>query len=145
MDCRLDGAKPLSEPALEYYQLDPWEQIFSEFLTEIQKFSLKKNTFENVVCEMLSISSRPQCIVDWTWHSTSLAGYFNLKKKVLLFIPYHHSPWVQRSLLNFALKPDKNVLMAWCSRLASGLGITLYLERSIQFNSRFSECVSDEI
>ena len=27
MACRLVDAKPLSEPMLEYYQLDPWEQL----------------------------------------------------------------------------------------------------------------------
>ena len=25
MTCRLAGGKPLSEPVMEYYQLDPWE------------------------------------------------------------------------------------------------------------------------
>ena len=39
MVCRLDGAKPLSQPMLEYCQLGPWEE----------------NAFENVVCEMASI------------------------------------------------------------------------------------------
>ena len=31
MDCRIDGAKPLSEPMLEYYELDTWEQISVKF------------------------------------------------------------------------------------------------------------------
>ena len=31
MACRLDGAKPLSEPMLEYPQLDPKEQTEMEF------------------------------------------------------------------------------------------------------------------
>ena len=31
MACRLFGAKPLSEPMLEYYQLDPWEQTSVKF------------------------------------------------------------------------------------------------------------------
>ena len=39
----LDGAKPLSEPMLEY--------IF-----------IQENALENVVCEMASILSRPQCV-----------------------------------------------------------------------------------
>ena len=36
---------------------------FIEILIEIQTFSLTKITFE-IVCEMLSISSRPQCVND---------------------------------------------------------------------------------
>ena len=31
MACRLDGAKPLSEPMLEYCKLDHVEQILVEF------------------------------------------------------------------------------------------------------------------
>ena len=27
MACCLDGAKPLSEPMLEYYKLDPWDGV----------------------------------------------------------------------------------------------------------------------
>ena len=42
MACRLAGAKPLSESMLEYCQLDPWEQNFTENLVEIYIFSLKK-------------------------------------------------------------------------------------------------------
>ena len=37
MACRLVGAKPLSEPMLEYCQLDPWETSI-----EIHTFSFKK-------------------------------------------------------------------------------------------------------
>ena len=33
MAWRLDGAKPLSEPILEYCQLDPWEQTSVKYLT----------------------------------------------------------------------------------------------------------------
>ena len=35
---------------------------FSEILIEINTFSFTKNAFENVVCEMPSILSRPQCV-----------------------------------------------------------------------------------
>ena len=31
MACRLVGAKPLSEPMLEYYQFEPWEQTSVKF------------------------------------------------------------------------------------------------------------------
>ena len=62
MACRLDGAKPSSEPRLEYCKSDPWLTNVSKILIEIQTF-IEENTFENVVCEMLSISSRPQCVL----------------------------------------------------------------------------------
>ena len=42
MACRLDGAKPLSEPMLPYCQLDSKEHISMKFLFEIQMFSTKK-------------------------------------------------------------------------------------------------------
>ena len=35
---------------------------FSEILIEIHSFSLKKNAFENVVCENAAILSRLQCV-----------------------------------------------------------------------------------
>ena len=38
------------------------ETNFSDSLIEIQIFWLKNKTLENVSCEMLSISSRPQCV-----------------------------------------------------------------------------------
>ena len=42
MACRLDGAKPLSEPMLTYYQFDHRETYFNEILFEIQIFSFSK-------------------------------------------------------------------------------------------------------
>ena len=42
MACRLDSAKPLSEPRLEYCKLDAYEQNFSEILIEIQTFLFKE-------------------------------------------------------------------------------------------------------
>ena len=41
--------------------IGPLGTNFSEILIEIQTF-FEENTFENVVCEMLFISSRPQCV-----------------------------------------------------------------------------------
>ena len=59
---------------------------FSKILMEIQTIPLKKNMLENVVCEMLSISSLPQCVARWhtkyrdislmrIWHWSSTSGY----------------------------------------------------------------------
>ena len=42
--------------------IGPFRTNSSEILIEIRAFQLKKNAFENVVCEMLFISSRPQCV-----------------------------------------------------------------------------------
>ena len=53
MACHLVGAKPLSEPMLEYHQLDPKEQT---------TISYQENAFEKVVCEMAAILSPPQCV-----------------------------------------------------------------------------------
>ena len=42
--------------------IGPLGTNFSEILIEIQTFFTEENTFENVVCKMLFISSRPQCV-----------------------------------------------------------------------------------
>ena len=42
--------------------IGPLGTNFSEILIEIQIFSLKENTFENVLCETFFISSQPQCV-----------------------------------------------------------------------------------
>ena len=49
MACRLDGAKPLSKPMLECF--------------------IQENALEDVVCEMASILSLPQCVKKAEWHS----------------------------------------------------------------------------
>ena len=53
MACRLVGARPLSEPMLEYCWLD-FNQNFNIFIEE--------NAFESVVCEMVATLSRPKCV-----------------------------------------------------------------------------------
>ena len=64
MAYRLAGTKPLSEPILEYCQLDPCEQISvksgSKFIY-IYIF-IQENAFENVVWKMAAILARPQCV-----------------------------------------------------------------------------------
>ena len=42
MACRLIGAKPLSEPMLEYCWLDPWEQTSVKSLSKFIHFHLRK-------------------------------------------------------------------------------------------------------
>ena len=65
------GYRPkLSNPALQTH--------LSEIVIKIQQFSSKKDAFENIVCEMVSILPQPQCVnadffiseVTWTPSST---------------------------------------------------------------------------
>ena len=58
MTWRLLCAKPLSEPKLDYCQLDP--TYFSETFNQNANFSTEGNAFENVGCEMAAILSQPQ-------------------------------------------------------------------------------------
>ena len=60
MACRLAGAKPLSEPMLEYYGIlliEPLGTNFGEILIAIQTFSFKK-----MYLEMMSAKWRPFCL-----------------------------------------------------------------------------------
>ena len=52
----LIGAKPLSEPTLDYSLLDPWEQISVKF-----EFKFLYFIQENVVWKVAAILSGPQC------------------------------------------------------------------------------------
>ena len=42
MACRLIGTKPLSEPVIEYYQLETWEQISVKFESKQDNFLTRK-------------------------------------------------------------------------------------------------------
>ena len=55
MACRLLGVKPLPEQMLSIGHL---ETDFSGIRIKIAIFSIKKNAFENVVCEKAAILSR---------------------------------------------------------------------------------------
>ena len=59
--CRLFGAKPLSEPMLPYSQLDTKEHISVKCYSRLKNIILG-NAFENVVCKMVAILSRPQMV-----------------------------------------------------------------------------------
>ena len=60
MACRLDGAKPFSEPMLEYNWLDLWEQT-SNINRNLYIF-IQENGCEDVVWKMAPILSRSRCI-----------------------------------------------------------------------------------
>ena len=61
MACRRDGAKPLSEAVMEFCKLDPYEQTPVKFIRN-SNILIQENALENVVCEITSILSRPQCV-----------------------------------------------------------------------------------
>ena len=60
---RLYCTKPLSEPMLEYCQLDAEEQSSIKFNHNLNIF-IHQNAFESVVCEIVAILSQPQCVND---------------------------------------------------------------------------------
>ena len=75
MAWRLDVAKPLTEPVLEYCQLDPWEQTSVTFQSEFNSnISIKENAFENVsycqfVCNWLN-STDADSLSKTSWASS---------------------------------------------------------------------------
>ena len=74
MAWRLFGAKPLYGPMLTKKQLTI-NYIF-EILIEIR--FIQENTFQNVVCKMSTILSRPQCVnslIDWCYRVTSISRH----------------------------------------------------------------------
>ena len=58
MACRLVGAKPLSEPMMEYWTL---RNKLQWNLKQNSHIFSQENAFENIVCKMAAILSRPQC------------------------------------------------------------------------------------
>ena len=60
MTCRLIGAKPLSEPMLEYHELDTNELQWN--FNRNSYIFIQENLLEKVVCEMVAIWSRPQYV-----------------------------------------------------------------------------------
>ena len=60
MACRLIGAKPLSEPTLDYCLLDSLEHISVKI--ELKSPYFQENVFENVGWKVAAILSRPQCV-----------------------------------------------------------------------------------
>ena len=59
MACRLTGAKPLSEPMLDYWL--PRNKLQWNLNLNSDIFS-QENAIESVVCETAAILSRPQCV-----------------------------------------------------------------------------------
>ena len=76
--------------------IEPLGTNVSEILIEIQIFSFKKMHFENIVCEMASIVSRPQCVIcDFLEHGNIAKveqHIFSLQNTA------HSSPWQATSM-----------------------------------------------
>ena len=62
MACRLFGAKPLLEPMLAYFVLDPKEQTSVKFESKYM-FFIHENDFENDICDMTAILSRVKWVI----------------------------------------------------------------------------------
>ena len=62
MACRLDGTKPLSEPMLEYCELDPQEQKLQWIFNQNSWIFIQENAFEKVICKMPAILRQPQYV-----------------------------------------------------------------------------------
>ena len=65
MPNRLFGAKPLPEPMLAYFKLDPWGQVSVKFNWATTFLFILENKFENIMCKMATIFY-PQC-VEYGW------------------------------------------------------------------------------
>ena len=110
MACHLVGAKPLSEPMRDYRQLDPWEQKFSEIFIQNSYIFIQEKAFEQVVCKMAAILSRPQCvkyvenyitILIWFWayYETDQFTILPLLERVMILLCQFYTnashEWIQ--------------------------------------------------
>ena len=79
MACRLNGAKPLSEPMQNIVNWTLGNKLQRNFNRNSNIF-IEENTYENFVCGMLFISSRPQC-VNSLWHVDAIWCQVNCVKR----------------------------------------------------------------
>ena len=59
MACHLFGAKPLSEPIMDYFELTLKNKLQWFFLNQNIESFMQGNAFENVICKTAAILSRP--------------------------------------------------------------------------------------
>ena len=129
MACRLVGAKPLSQPMLEYCQLDPWEQTSMKFQSQFIHFYSRKciwkcrnfnrnsyifiqeNAFENVVCKMELILSRPQWVKHHTVYPLNYYGFVHC--------------CVLESRADFRFAPSQWETALLCNKVSQWLGANL--------------------
>ena len=72
MACRLVGAKPLSEPMLEYCYFSNWNlsNKLQWNFNQNSNIFIQESALKNVVCEMASNLSRPQCVKTFSMSKT---------------------------------------------------------------------------
>ena len=109
MACRLDGAKPLCEPVLEYCYWTLGIKIQWNFNQNPNIF-IQEKAFENVVGEMASIFSCPQFVnpSDSSW---PLSTHFDSSVQ-----DCSNSIPIALELLQSCTEPS---ILAWCSIYAS--------------------------
>ena len=87
--CSYNGLSPGQRQAIIWTNagillIGPLGTNFSEILIEIHKFPFK-DAFENIVCEMAAILSRPQCVnwiaCEWRFMTFSLASIYRFACK----------------------------------------------------------------
>ena len=89
MVCCLSNAKWLSEPMLDFCQLNPREQNLGKCSDKSTIISTQQNVFEYIVCKMGAILSGPQC-VNWSLvHCIKPLYYFS--KCLPVFMTSCHS------------------------------------------------------
>ena len=109
MSCCLVGAKPLSDPMMQYHQFTPWQHIpvksYAKFIIFIQE-----NVIGNVVCEMAAILSQPQCVhmlTHWCWDKmdaisqTTFRSTFSWMKMFEIRLKFHWSLFLRVQLTIF--------------------------------------------
>ena len=61
MFCRLFGAKPLSEPMLTFWQLDPWEETSVKFQSKFKYFHSRKGMWKYFLPHSAHFVSASMC------------------------------------------------------------------------------------
>ena len=123
--CRLLGTKPLPQPILTNCQPDRMEHILVKIYFKISSFfsEIQEEAFGNVVCKMVVILSRTQCVYtlgpgDAIWRHGSGSKFTQVMTFCLTAPSYYlYQYWLQiiaiypvRSHWNYARYDDKNII-----------------------------------
>ena len=91
MTCRLAGAKPVSEPMLEYCWFDHWEQTSMKSLSKLIHFCSRK-----CICKCRLENgghlSRPQCV---KVRKVCTENRFSVNKRMPFWHWHHSTQWPQ--------------------------------------------------
>ena len=114
MACRLVGAKPLSEPMLEYCQFHHWEQTSVKCKSKFNMSHWRK-CIKNVVCEMAAILSRPQCVNPCLGqHHTALLGMLPNEHFLLISNEGYYEIWKHPLVTEFYITPFLQAFIFQC-------------------------------